>query len=452
MPKAGWMHQFPRVTKSDQFHHQIASIARDIRDSAVIGNILGKQSGQSGVQKALEDYTEKVVTDKLNGTAESTNPLKQKIAEKIDLMTDYALARQLSGESTPPAPNSTQDVIAAAKALTELNSTVTQLALDERDRAVEDRENTEAQIGQTIERTRAEEQQKAASLMDIVTKSFENQMTMLNRFTSLQVEVIRKDAEAQVANTEAKSNRILEEVKQMFATALSAKDQQIALIQTQNDAQLSLLKESHQHELALKDMEKTQLVNQAQSQSHQNVAPWEAHYRTRMADILADDAAVQAVDKHNKSMADQGFKDAAAEALKAAPAALTQLVQTLAQLAAPANPDTVRNGIPGIPPNPEGRSNPGGRPNAARPITPDMASNPLANSAMPNSAMPSGAPNPMSNGASNPRPHDMPNAAPPDLTVVPRGPRLASRPHPQARPAALTLSASNRLDQEMTHG
>lgn len=447
MPKTGWLHQFPRVTKSDQFHHQMTSIARDIRDSAMIGNLLNKQSGSSGVQKALENYTEKVVTEKLNGTAESSNPLKQKIAENIGLMTDYALARQLSGESTPPAPNSTQDVIAAAKALTELNSTVTQLALDERDRAVEDRENTEAHLGQAIERTRVEEQQKAASLMDIVMKSFQNQMTMLDRFTTLQLDVVRKDAEAQVANVEAKSNRILEEVKQMFATALSAKDQQIALIQTQNDAQLQLVKESHQHELALKEMEKTQLLSQAQSQASQNIAPWEAHYRTRMADILADDAAVQAVDKHNKSLADQGFKDAAAEALKAAPAALTQLVQAFAQMAAPANPDTVRNGIPGVRPNANPMAGPNANPmtmasDQALPNIPPSAKPPQAmpSHAMPSQATPSHAPLP-----------DNPLAAPPDLTVVSRGPRLASRPHPQARPAGLVLASANRLAQEMPH-
>ena len=399
MARTGWMHSYPRVSKPDQLHNQITHTLREIRDSAVLGNLTngGGGGGGTGIQKALEDYTVKVVQEKLDGKSSTMDPVRAKLAEKVDMLGDVAAIRALSaGEPTTPAPNSTQDVIQAAQAITTMHRDLTSTALDDRDRAQAEKETLEENIGQTIQAVRAEEQAKANDMMLIITKSFENNMAMVEKMSTLQIQYIQSDAAQQIAAVRSDSSKVLEEVKGMMAAALSAKDQQLALVQEQNASHLALVQESHKHELALKDMDKQQAVSQAQA--GQSVAPWEERYRTGMADILVNKEAIKAVDEHNTTLSKQGLTDALGDLAKNAMPALVQIAQALSGMAGVPSA-TPRNGIPGTRPNSQPNHLPPNQPLPPNPpqpqpqlnlhqefadnIRPNPLANPLAKSPAP---------------------------------------------------------------------
>ena len=383
MARTGWMHAYPRVSKPDQLHNQITHTIRDIRDAAVLGSLQnGGANPGTGIQKALEDYTAKVVQDKLEGKTTPMDPVRAKLAEKVDMLGDVAAIRALSaGESTTPAPNSTQDVISAAQAITTMHRDLTSTALDDRDRAQAEKEALEENIGHTIQSVRQEEQAKAQTITEILSQSFKNQMAMVQEFAKIQIATTQTQAEQQIAGIRAENQQVLSKIEQMTSAALSAKDQQLALVQEQNASHLALVEESHKHELALKEMEKQQAVSQAQG--GQSIPPWEAEYRTGMAQILVNKEAVKAVDEHNKSLSDQGLKDALGDLAKNAMPALVQIAQALGGMAGAPAPGP-RNGIPGARPNvaphqPNGQLPPSRpQPNPSQEISGGMRPSPAA--------------------------------------------------------------------------
>lgn len=349
MARTGWMHTYPRVAQPNLLRNQIQHTLRNIEDSAVLGNLAhGNNGGGTGIQKALEDYTAKVVQEKLDGKSSAMDPVRAKLAEKVDILGDVAAIRALSGGDSTPAPNSTQDVIQAAQAITTMHRDLTSTALDDRDRAQAEKEALENNIGQTIQGVRTEEQAKAQTVTDILSQSFTNQMAMMQEFAKMQITMTQTQADQQIVAIRAENQQALSKIEQMTAAALSAKDQQLALVQEQNASHLALVQESHKHELALKDMEKQQAVNQAQA--GQSVPPWEAEYRTGIAQILVNKEAVKAVDEHNKNLSDQGLKDALGDLAKQAMPALVQIAQALGGMGT-APSDKPRNGIPGVRPN-----------------------------------------------------------------------------------------------------
>ena len=422
MARTGWMHSYPRVSKPNQLHNEIAQSIRDIRDSAVLGNIAHGNGGNggTGIQKALEDYTVKVVQDKLEGKNTTVDPLRAKLAEKADMLGDVAVMRALAGsESTTPAPNSTQDVISAAQAITSMHRDLTSTALDDRDRAQAEKEALEENIGHTIQSVRQEEQAKAQTITEILSQSFANQMAMVQEFAKIQITSTQAQADQQIAAIRAENQQVLGKIEQMTSSALSAKDQQLALIQEQNASHLALIEESHKHELALKDMEKQQAISQAQT--GQSIPPWEAEYRTGMAQILVNKEAVKAVDEHNKSLSDQGLKDSLGDLAKNAMPALVQIAQALGGMAGPPSP-APRNGIPGARPNvPQGQLSPNqslpqGQPQSQPQPQPNLGQE-LADALRPNlMANPPGA-NPLAKPPTPARPANAASQAPDNLTT-----------------------------------
>lgn len=361
MAKAQWMTAFPRLAKprADALHQQLQTTLSDIRTASILG-ALTQPAAPQGVQQALNDYTEKIVKDALEGRqTPSVNPIQQKLADQVEMLAAAKAVKVLS-EDTPstPAPSSTAEVVEAAKAMSQIYHDSAQMALEERDRALAEKDEAENAIGAAMKQAREEEAEKSNFIMTILNKSWETQIAAVKEMSQLQIETVKAQAAQQVDALQAQHQKTLDDIKSMVAAALKAKEEEIALLREKAEHEKALIEERHQHALQLKELESKQLLAQAQSQT---LPPWEVTYRQGMAEVLVEDKRQEMQDKHAKALADQSFKDSLSELM----AALKQhLPDVLASVTNAGPRPAMKHGIPSQPPRPGPVEPPGAVPNS----------------------------------------------------------------------------------------
>lgn len=371
MPKTGWMAAYPRLAKpkTDLLHQQLQSTLSDIRTASVLGALTQPPAPQ-GVQKAVEEYTEKVVKDALEGrTGGGSDPILERLAKKVDTLAAAKAIKVLADEGpTTPTPTSTSEVVEAAKAMSQIYHDSAQMALEERDRAMAEKEAVENGVGEAMARARQEEADKYALILKVINQGWETQIEAIKSLSTMQIDLVKTQAQQQVDLLKSQHERTLEDIKGMVAAALKAKEEQIAVIKQAAEHEKELLTIKHQHELATKELEHKSILAQTQAQ---NLPPWEVRYREGMAEVLVDRERRKMEDEHNKALADQGFKDSLADLVKELKPALAQVAGFFSGGGRP----PIKNGIPSTPPAGPGVPPAGG---SVMPAPPSVASGPAS--------------------------------------------------------------------------